>query len=157
MGVWVVAFDFWFLKIFIWLVICTATGRVQSTTGSLFQKSVYSSFSMKIVLNYIHIWSMDLFLVKDKVSGRKLIKMAALWFGYVPKCSCLGQRGHVWGANHTSSMEVFLGDLNHTLYNVWWWKSPAGIKRQNVWTRVWKCSICSISVIFGFFSFIFGL
>ena len=33
---------------------------------------------MKMVLNYIHIWSVDLFLVKDKVPGRKLNKMAAL-------------------------------------------------------------------------------
>ncbi len=45
----------------------------------------------------------------------------------------------------------FLGDLNHTLYNVWWWKSPVGIKRQNVWMRVWKCSICLILVMFCFF------
>ncbi len=45
----------------------------------------------------------------------------------------------------------FLGDLNNTLYDVWWWKSPIGIKRQNVWTQVWKCSICSILVMFGFF------
>ena len=44
----------------------------------------------------------------------------------------------------------FLGDLNHTLYNVWWWKSPTGIKRQNVWMRVWKCSICSILAMFVF-------
>ncbi len=34
----------------------------------------------------------------------------------------------------------FLGDLNHT-----------GIKRQNMWTQVWKCSICLILVMFGFF------
>ncbi len=47
--------------------------------------------------------------------------------------------------------QLFLGDLNHTLYNVWWWKSPVGIKRLNVWTRVWKCSICLILVMFGFF------
>ena len=45
----------------------------------------------------------------------------------------------------------FLGDLNHTLYNVWWWNSPTGIKRQNVWKRVWKYSICLILVMFGFF------
>ncbi len=38
----------------------------------------YSSFSMKMVLNCIHIWSVDLFIVKYKVLGRKLIKMAAL-------------------------------------------------------------------------------
>ena len=30
-------------------------------------------------------------------------------------------------------------------------KSPVGIKRQNVWMQVWKCSICSILVMFGFF------
>ncbi len=46
---------------------------------------------------------------------------------------------------------LFLGDLNHKFYNVWWWKSPVGIKRQNVWTQVWKCSICSIFVMFGLF------
>ncbi len=60
------------------LVICTATSRAQSTIGSLFQKYVHSSFYMKIVLNCIHIWSIDLFLIKDKVLGRKLIKIAAL-------------------------------------------------------------------------------
>ncbi len=61
-----------------------------NTTGSLFQNYVYNSFSMKMVLNCIYISSVDLVLVKDKVPGRKLIKMAALWFGCVPKCSCLG-------------------------------------------------------------------
>ncbi len=30
-------------------------------------------------------------------------------------------------------------------------KSPSGIKRQNVWTQDWKCSICSIFVRLGFF------
>ncbi len=45
----------------------------------------------------------------------------------------------------------FLGDLNCTLNNVWWWKSPVGIKRQNVWMRVWMYSICLILVMFGLF------
>ena len=57
-------------------MICAATGRARSTTGILFQK--YSTFSMKIVLNYVHIWFVDLFSVKDKVLGRKLIKIACL-------------------------------------------------------------------------------
>ncbi len=60
------------------LVICAATGRARSTVGILFQKYIYSTFSMKMVLNCIHIWSIDLFLVKDKVLGRKLIKIASL-------------------------------------------------------------------------------
>ncbi len=59
-----------------------------------------------------------------------------------------GGTGICQGGNFVSS---FLGDLNLTLDNVWWWKSPTGIKRQNVWTRVWKYSICSILVMFGFF------
>ncbi len=42
------------------------------------------------------------------------------------------------------------GDLNHTLYNGGE-KSPKGFKRQNVWMRVWKCSICLILVMFVFF------
>ncbi len=50
----------------------------------------------------------------------------------------------------------FLGDLNHTLFLVWWWKSPTGIKRQNVWMQVSKCSICLILVMFGFFCSLLG-
>ncbi len=61
------------------LVICVAGYRSSANTiGSLFQKYVYSSFFMKMVFNSIHIWSVDLFLVKDKVPGRKLIEMASL-------------------------------------------------------------------------------
>ena len=37
----------------------------------------------------------------------------------------------------------FVGDLNHTLCNVERAKSPVGIKRPNVWTEIWKCSVCS--------------
>ncbi len=61
----------------IFLVICAMAGyRLSANTiGSLFQKYVYSSFSMKMVLNYIHIWSVDLFLIKNQVPGRNLIKM----------------------------------------------------------------------------------
>ncbi len=83
----------------------------QSTIGSLFQKSVYRSFSLKIVLNCIHIWSVDLFLVKDKVPARKLIKIAALAVFQIllPGTFDLQvQWGHVWGVNHVSSMELFL-------------------------------------------------
>ncbi len=49
------------------LVICATAGHRSSanTIGSLFQKYVYSSFSMKMVLNCVHIWSVDLFLIKD--------------------------------------------------------------------------------------------
>ncbi len=39
---------------------------------------------MKIVFNCIDIWSVDLFLIKDKAPGRKLIKMASLQVGSVP-------------------------------------------------------------------------
>ncbi len=49
----------------LYLVICAATGRARSTVGILFQKYVYSNFMVKIVLNFIHIWSVDLFLVQD--------------------------------------------------------------------------------------------
>ncbi len=48
----------------------------------------------------------------------------------------------------------FLGDLNleaYIMYNVWWWESPIGIKRLNLWIWVWKCSICLSLVMFGFF------
>ncbi len=48
-------------------VICAGTSRAQSTKGSLFQKYVYSTFSGKMVLNCVHIWSVNLFLVEDKV------------------------------------------------------------------------------------------
>ncbi len=57
------------------LVICATRYRSSmNTKGILFQKYVYSSFSIKIVLNCVHIWFVDLFLVKDK----KQIKMACL-------------------------------------------------------------------------------
>ncbi len=48
------------------LVICAA-GYWSSvnTIGILFQKYVYSSFSLKMVLNCIHIWFVDLLVVKD--------------------------------------------------------------------------------------------
>ncbi len=41
-------------------------GTSANTLGILFQKFVYSTFFMKIVLNCIHIWSVDLFLVEDE-------------------------------------------------------------------------------------------
>ena len=60
-------------------MICAAGYRSSANTiGILFQKYVYSTFSMKIVLNCIHIWFVDLFSIKDKVPGRKLIKIACL-------------------------------------------------------------------------------
>ena len=37
-------------------------------------KVVSSSFSMKMVLNCVHIWSVDLFLVKDNAPVRNLVK-----------------------------------------------------------------------------------
>ncbi len=56
-----------------------------------------------------------------------------------------------WGLGGYRFVTVMcLCDLNHTLDNVWRWKSPVGIKRQNVWTQDWKCSICSILVLVGF-------
>ncbi len=33
---------------------------------------------MKMVLNSVHIWFVDFFLVKDKVPGRNFIKIASL-------------------------------------------------------------------------------
>ncbi len=47
------------------LVICAGHQSSANTIGSLFQKYVSSSFSMKMVLNCIHIWFVDLFLIKD--------------------------------------------------------------------------------------------
>ncbi len=40
-----------FSSLVLFLVICAATGRAPSTIGILFQKYVYSTFSMKMVLN----------------------------------------------------------------------------------------------------------
>ncbi len=71
------------------LVICAGTGQAQSTKGILFQKYVYSTFSMKMVLNCIHIWSVNFFLVKDNVQGRNWISMQHFEFGSVPIYSCL--------------------------------------------------------------------
>ncbi len=61
------------------LVICASRVPVEREHNRHpLPKVVYSSFSMKMALNCVHIWSVDLFLVKDKVPGRKLIKIASL-------------------------------------------------------------------------------
>ncbi len=58
------------------LVICAAGHRSSANTkGILFQKYMYSSFSMKMALNYVHIWSVDLFLVEDQVLERVFVGM----------------------------------------------------------------------------------
>ncbi len=38
--------------------------------GIVSQKFVYNSFSMRMVLNCVHTWSVDFFLVKDMAPGR---------------------------------------------------------------------------------------
>ncbi len=55
-----------------------------NTTGSLFQKYVYSSLSMKMVLNCVHIWSVDLLLVEDKVPERVFVGMQQQKVGTMP-------------------------------------------------------------------------
>ncbi len=57
------------------LMICACTGQAPSTTGILFQKYVYITFSMKMVLNCVHIWSVDLLLVNDKAPERVFVRM----------------------------------------------------------------------------------
>ncbi len=56
-------FDFWWFA------------PARYSTGIVFPKYVYSSLSSEMVLNSIHIWSVDLFFVKGKVPGRNLIRM----------------------------------------------------------------------------------
>ncbi len=62
------------------LVICAGYRSIAEAlrAGIIFPKYVQSSFSVKMVLNCVHIWSVNLFLVKDKAPGRKLIKMTSL-------------------------------------------------------------------------------
>ncbi len=68
------------------LVICATAGYRSSanTIGSLFQKCVYSSFSMKMVLNCVHIWFVDLFLVEDKAPERVFVGMQQQKVGTMP-------------------------------------------------------------------------
>ncbi len=51
------------------------TSPARSTAGIFNQKDLYSSFSMKMELNCVYIWSIDFFLVKDKLPGRNLINV----------------------------------------------------------------------------------
>ncbi len=60
-----------------------------STTGIIFQKYVYSTFSMNMVLNCVHNWSVNFFLVKNKVPGRYLINVQYFEIGPVPIWACL--------------------------------------------------------------------
>ncbi len=95
-------------------VICT--GHQSNTTGSLFQKYVYSSFSMKMVLNCIHFWSADLFLVKDNAPARNLIK------SIFQECSNLCSIFHLSGnvdTNQMTSLEVFFYQ-NSCFFHLTW-------------------------------------
>ena len=72
------------------LVIYAARNQFSmNTIGILFQKYVYSSFSLRMVLNCVHIWSVDLFLVKDLATGRNLMKMQYFETWPCSKYSCL--------------------------------------------------------------------
>ncbi len=89
----------------VFLVICAAGYRSSANTiGSLFQKHVCSTFSMKMVLNCVHIWSADLFLVKDKAPVRNLIK--SLFKECSNLCSIFHLSGNV-DANHARPMGLF--------------------------------------------------
>ncbi len=81
-----------------------------NTIGSLFQKYVYSSFSMKMVLNCIHIWSVDLFLVEDKVPERVFCWNAAIKSWHHANWPCLEL---LTSANHARLVGLFLS-LTHT-------------------------------------------
>ncbi len=68
----------WGVIVVVLLVICAAGYRSsENTTGILFQKYVYSSFSMKTVLNCIHIWFADLFFNQGQ-GNRKEINQNSL-------------------------------------------------------------------------------
>ncbi len=89
----------------LFLVICAAGYQWSANTiGSLFQKHVCSTFSMKMVLNCVHIWSIDLFLVKDKAPVRNLIK--SLFKECSNLCSIFHLSGNV-DANHARPMGLF--------------------------------------------------
>ena len=67
---------------------------------------------MKIALNNFHNWSVDLFLVEDKVPERIFVGMQQQKVGSLPTpkfWSCLELLTS--GANHTRSVGLFLGDL----------------------------------------------
>lgn len=50
-----------------WPSFLVITGLAQNTLGVWEQISANSSFSMKMVLNFVHISSVDLFLVPDAI------------------------------------------------------------------------------------------
>ncbi len=62
----------------VFLVICASYQSSAKHNRHPEHFSVYSTFSMKIVFNCTNIWSVNLFLIKDKAPGRKLIKTASL-------------------------------------------------------------------------------
>ncbi len=77
-------------------------------------KYVYSSFFMKMVFHCVHIWSVDLFLVEDKVTVRNLIRSQLKKLAFFQECSnlCSTFVWYYWplrtpGANHSSCMELF--------------------------------------------------
>ena len=65
------------------------TGQAQSTKGMVYQKLCTTVvFSMKMMLNYIHIWAVVFFLVKDKALGRNLIRMHCFEIWLCSQYSC---------------------------------------------------------------------
>ncbi len=73
---------------------------------------------MRIVINCVHIWSADLFLVKDNVPVRNLIK------SIFQECSNLCSIFHLSGnvdANHATYLEVFFfGSCNQVTDTTLW-------------------------------------
>ncbi len=75
-------------------------------------------------------------------------KEAVNWF---PMTSWECKKPPVSISSELSEWLACQGDHHRWELVRWFERSPAGIKRQNVWTQVWKCSICSIFVTFWFF------
>ncbi len=74
-----------FFFFFVW-VICTGTCRARST---VYQKLCTSVSLWKWGSIVFIVWSVDLFLVKDKVPGRNLISVQNFEIGTVPIHSCM--------------------------------------------------------------------
>ncbi len=88
----------------LFLVICAVATRCNGTkhTRHHGQDSVDKSFSKKIVFNSVNSWCTDYFWFKHDVAGR-ICTTLECWF-------VMGNNGcrFQWGANHATSLEVFL-------------------------------------------------
>ncbi len=113
------------------LVICAGTSRARSTIGSLFQKYVYSTFSMNMVLNCVHIWSVDLLRIRCQkeilleCSNKKLALCQLVLSGTVDWCKSRKAGGPIYFRRSPFGCHVIF-DAHASTF----WRTP-----QQFWCR----------------------